>query len=68
MKNILCIVLFFMLLGTSSAFAVPASPFPMEVKQPDGPYSKLYEKATKHATGLETADGYSVIHNPESGY
>jgi len=68
MKNAVCIALFLTLLGTSSAFAVPASPFPMEVKQPDGTVLELYRKGDEACNWVETADGYSVIHNPESGY
>ena len=67
-KNAVCIALFLTLLGTSSAFAVPASPFPMEVKQPDGTVLELYRKGDEACNWVETADGYSVIHNPESGY
>jgi len=68
MKNTVCIVLFFILLGASSAFAVPASPFPMKVTQPDGTVLELYRKGDEACNWVETSDGYSVINNPENGY
>lgn len=53
---------------TGICFAVPASPFPNIVKQPDGVEIEIYRKGDERANWSETKDGYSIVKNENTGY
>jgi hypothetical protein len=50
------------LLGPASAAqAMPASPFPVDLKQPDGTRIVLHVRGNAHFNWLEDIQGYTVV-------
>ena len=66
-KEVLLCMLLPSCIGTPS-WAVPASPFPSEVIQPDGTKIRVVQKGDDSIHWSETPRGYTVVKNPESGY
>ena len=66
-KGILLCLLFCFCAG-APAWAVPASPFPSDVTQPDGTKIRISQKRAESARWTETPEGYTVVKNPGSGY
>ena len=66
-KGILLCLLFFSCCG-APAWAVPASPFPSDVIQPDGTKIRVIQKGDESARWTETPEGYTVVKSSGSGY
>ena len=54
--------------GRDSSKSVQASPFPVQVLQPDGKAITLIQNGDENLHWWETEDGYSVVKNSETGY
>lgn len=50
------------------AWGAPASPFPVEVFQPDGTRMELTNRGDEFCFWVETPEGYTVIQNSGSGF
>jgi len=50
------------------SWAIPASPFPFTVTQPDGTTVKLYKRGDEFRNWTESAEGYTVLKNEVTGY
>ncbi len=59
---LLCMISCF-LASMIQAYAVPACPFPVKFKQPDGSSFTAYIKGDEYQAWTETASGYSVVKN-----
>ena len=56
------------LLGASAAFAIPASPYPIVVTQPDGRQITLKINGDERYNFYTTVDGYTVMQNKAGFY
>ena len=56
------------LLGANAAFAIPASPYPIVVTQPDGKQITLKINGDERYNFYTTVDGYTVMQNKEGFY
>ena len=57
-----------LLLMPMRAFAVPACPVPIMLTQPDGTSFEAMLWGDEWLSGAETADGYTVLQDPSTGY
>ncbi|MDI6787025.1 MAG: M6 family metalloprotease domain-containing protein [Planctomycetota bacterium] len=67
---ILCslIYVYLCLSVVANSFAAPASPYPAQVKQPDGTEFTMYKKGDERVNWSESADGYPIVRNEETGF
>lgn len=57
-----CVALFnFLILVSSSIFAMPAAPFPFNETQPDGTEITLHTRGDEHFNWMEDRNGYTVV-------
>jgi M6 family metalloprotease-like protein len=69
MKHLLvCIFCLTVLVGYSQKRYVPASPYPLTIKQPDGTSIEIYGKGDEFRHYSATEDGYSIIKNSSNVY
>jgi len=57
-----------LLLPYNISFAVPAIPFQIEMKQPDGNNFQGYLRGDEWFNWRETTDGRVIIQNPDTGF
>ncbi len=68
-KYRLCVLTLLLLaFGAPNAWAVPASPFPIVVRQPDGARITLYTRGDESQHWVENPEGYSLAQNDATGY
>jgi M6 family metalloprotease-like protein len=58
----------FSLFAAPASWAIPASPFPFTVTQPDGTIIELYKRGDEFNNWVEGAEGYTVVKNEATGY
>jgi len=58
----------FAFFAASESEAIPASPFPFTVTQPDGTTLSLYRRGDEFRNWIENAEGYTMIKNEATGY
>ena len=56
------------LTAVSTAHAVPASPEPSQIEQPDGSTFQSFMRGDEFQGWAETADGYTIIKNERNGF
>ena len=56
------------LFAAQESSAIPASPFPFTVTQPDGTTAELYRRGDEFLNWVETPEGYAVLENEATGY
>ena len=61
-------VLLAIFVGTSGAEAAPASPFTLEVIQPDGSVVAVVQRGDEFFSWSETPEGYAVAQNDHTGF
>lgn len=66
--RILLLMLFFTELFSVSIYAVPAYPFPIKYKQPDGSEITIQLKGDERVHWGETTDGYTLLSNGNNGW
>ncbi len=54
-------------LGGANLLAVPASPDPVEITQPDGSVFAAYVRGDEFQGWVETAEGYTIVRNEATG-
>lgn len=67
MRNRLLTFMMIMLACCQMVQAVPAYPFPFEVKQPDGTSITIQMMGDEHGYLMMTDDGYPVVQNQQTG-
>lgn len=55
-------------LGAASAHAAPVAPLPGTLQQPDGTPFGIVPFGDERLHGVETADGYTLLKNPQTGF
>jgi M6 family metalloprotease-like protein len=68
MKTKILSLIAFMLLGTITSFAVPACPYPIQYKQPDGSSVTIILKGDERVNWATSPDGYSLLLNKKGFY
>ncbi len=65
----LCLTVFaFLAISVKALFAVPAYPYPVEYKQPDGSVVTILLSGDEFVRSVSTVDGYTLMANAEGGY
>ncbi len=65
----LCLVLLTLLVvSVETTFAIPAYPFPVEYKQPDGTVVTVQLRGDEFIRNAYSVDGYTLMLNSEGGY
>ncbi len=64
----LCLLITLLVLGSFKIFAVPAYPYPIKYKQPDGSEITVQLKGDERVHWGETTDGYTLLSNGKNGW
>jgi len=67
-KTVCALFILLSLVLTSSAWGVPASPFPISLEQPDGTAIEIFRQGDEFFNWVETSEGYPLVKNETTGF
>lgn len=66
--SVFVVVMVWLFLPDHAVHAAPIDHYPITVTQPDGTQLQLFVSGDEFYTWMEDAQGYTVIHHPDTGY